>query len=311
MNKLTKVIVFPLVALSLSGCALFEMAENEQYNVDLGNGDNYIKWNLVENNNEYHAVTSAYFEFSKDNFRYYEDGSLKKEGKSSVKYFGLEDPTTQMTIRLNTTDTVYDDGRLYCFTEDDKDDLHQFTVWQMGYQIKPVRTGGVPVRDYHLSEMPFAFGTYVKEGSERYNYKHKRLSAEFNGSFVDESGNKFYFVNNSYKNDSGASYDSCMMYFRYENNVNHIFIEGTISTTEYDDWELGKRKAALLYVMHGQSEPSKEKGVAEFPDYELKDFYLDVTTNSLSFTSANYFDDQECSYSPATFIAGTYTKVVA
>ena len=60
--------------------------------------------------------------------------------------------------------------------------------------------------------------------------------------------------------------------------------------------------------MHGQSEASKEKGVSEFPDYELKDFIYDETSNSISFTEAKYFDDAECDYLPSNFVAGSYTK---
>ena len=71
--------VFGLLAvltLSLSGCAFLEIAENKQRVVDLGDGENFVKWNLVENDNEYHQVESAYFEINKDTIRYYEDGTL-------------------------------------------------------------------------------------------------------------------------------------------------------------------------------------------------------------------------------------------
>ncbi len=312
MNKLTKTFLFPILVLSLSGCAFFEMENNRQYNVDLGDDDNYVKWNLVENNNKYRPVQSAYFEFAKDKFIYYEDGALKKEGKSSVKYFGLEDAISQMTIIINTTNTNYDDGRIYCFTEDAKDDLHQFTMMSMGYEIKPLTTGGVPVRDYHLSEMPYAFGTYVKEGNEKYTYQHERLLTKYNGSFVDENGNKFYLLTNLYANDSGSTVTYGTTYFRYENNLNHTFIEGTLGPSGYDDWELGYyRTTALLYIMHGESEPAKEKGVYASPDYHLYDFTFDETDTAITFTSAAYFDEnnKECDYNPTNFVPGTYTKV--
>ncbi len=306
MNKCVKTVLLSILTSSLAGCAFFEFADNQKYVVDLGNGESYIKWNLVENNNEFHPVSSAYFEFSKDSFKYYENGLLKKEGKNSAKYFGIDDGVTQMTICLNTINSIRDDGRLYCFTEDEKNDLHQFTIRSMGYQIQPVRTGGVPVRDYHLSNMPYAFGTYVKEGSQRYTYQHEKIAPNYNGTFVDRSGNQFYFANNSYK--SNASFTEYTVYFHYENATTLKPVEGTLSFSEYDDWELGHRKVALLYVMHGQSEASKEKGVSEFPDYELKDFTYDETSNSISFTEAKYFDDAECDYLPSNFVAGSYTK---
>ncbi len=312
MNKFAKVFLFPILALALSGCSFFEFINNEQYNVDLGDGNTYVKWNLVENSNEYRPVESAYFEFSKENFRYYEDGILKKEGKSSIKYFGLENAISQLTIVINTTNTNLDDGRIYCFTEDAKDDLHQFTMMSMGYEIKPLRTGGVPVRDYHLSEMPFAFGTYVKEESERYTYQHERLLTKYNGSFVDENDNKFYLLTNLYANDSGSTVTYRTTYFRYENNLNHTFIEGTLRQSGYDDWKLGYyRTTALLYIMHGESEPAKEKGVYAAPDYHLLDFTFDQTETVITFTSGEYFDDnnKECDYDPSNFVPGSYTKV--
>ena len=80
MKKYIKTALFAILVSSLTGCAFFEVADNQKYVVDLGNGESYIKWNLVENNNEFHPVSSAYFEFSKDSFKYYEDGLLKKEG---------------------------------------------------------------------------------------------------------------------------------------------------------------------------------------------------------------------------------------
>ena len=160
MNKLSKVLLFPLIAMSLSSCAFFEFNGNEKYNIDLGEEDNYVKWNLIENNNEYRPVTSAYFEFSKDKYRYYEDGILKEEGKCMSRYFGVDD-TRPLHIGLFKDEDHRKDGYLNCYTEDERENLHQFTIYQLGYEIQPLRMGGVPVRDYHLSEMPYAFGTYL------------------------------------------------------------------------------------------------------------------------------------------------------
>jgi hypothetical protein len=178
--------------------------------------------------------------------------------------------------------------------------------------------GGVPVRDYHLSEMPYAFGTYLKENTESYTYKSDRVnyltSSVLRGSFLDDKGNKFYFTSNSYApmDSKDGDYFDYVIYMRYENNVNHTSIEGTISMSFYDDWELGRRNVALLYVLHGQSEPAEEKGVVLPPDYHLLDFDIDTENHSFSFTEGKYFhENTECEYDPANFIPGTYTKVVA
>ena len=69
-----------------------------------------------------------------------------------------------------------------------------------------------------------------------------------------------------------------------------------------------KHNVALLYVTHGENEPGEESGTLVFADYQLMDFNL--SENSLSFVSADYFDEnRECDYNPANFLGGTYNKV--
>ena len=197
MYKLRKVLLFPVLVLSLSSCAFFEFEENKKYDIDLGDNENYVRWNLIENNNECRPVTSAYFEFSKDKYRYFEDDTLKEEGKCMSRYFGVNN-TRPLHIGLFKDDDHRKDGYLNCYTEDERENLHQFTIYQLGYEIQPLRMGGVPVRDYHLSEMPYAFGTYLKENTESYTYKSDRVnyltSSVLRGSFLDDKGNKFYFT---------------------------------------------------------------------------------------------------------------------
>lgn len=316
MNKISKVLLFPLIAMSLSSCAFFEFGENKNDDIDLGNEENYVRWNLIENNNEYRPVTSAYFEFAKDKYRYYEDDTLKEEGRCMSHYFGVND-TRPLHIGLFKDEDQRKDGYLYCYTEDERENLHQFAIYQLGYEIQPLRKGGVPVRDYHLSEMPYAFGTYLKENSESYIYKSNRVnylsSSVLRGSFVDDKGNKFYFTSNSYApmNSKDGDYFEYFIYMRYENNVNHTSIEGTILMSFYDDWELGRRNVALLYVLHGCSEPAEEKGVYLPPDYQLLDFDIDTENNSFSFREGEYFhENRECEYDPSNFVPGTYAKVL-
>ena len=309
INKKALKLFIPLMTLSLSGCAFFETAENKQKVVDLGDGDSFVKWSLVENNNEYHQVQSAYFEISKDTIKYFEDGTLKKEGEVNAVYFGAESTTSPLVIQLEFSVNEYDN--LYCFTEDEKEDVHQFTIMAEGYKVKALRLGSVPIRDYHLSEMPYAMGTYVKEGSERYAYKNstdKDITADkLRGSFVDTSGNKFYFLNNCFYQQNGYYLLNANVYFRYENKANDVFLEGTIRLSYYDSWELNRKvDVAILYVMHGQSEPAAEKGVVLDPDYHLIDFIF-AQDGSLSFSEGSYFYDvRECDWDPSNFVPGTY-----
>lgn len=314
MEKFVLKLLLPLIGLTLSSCAFLEIAENKQRVVDLGNGDSFVKWSLVENNNEYHQVETAYFEINKNTIRYYEDGALIKEGEPNAVYFGQESTTSSLVLQLKFgmgEDGVRMADNLYCFTEDEKGNVHQFTIMAEGYEIKALRQGGVPVRDYHLSEMPYAMGTYVKEGSVRYTYKNKTdkdiTADKLKGSFVDASNNKFYFLNNCYYQQNGYYLLSANIYFRYENNAKNIFLEGTIGTSYFDSYELNRRvDVALLYVMHGQSEPSSEKGVVLDPDYQLIDFTF-AEDGSLSFSEGTYFyDNTECDWNPTNFVPGIY-----
>jgi hypothetical protein len=160
--------------------------------------------------------------------------------------------------------------------------------------------------------MPYAFGTYVKEGAEEYTYKNGKAnylgSSRLDGTFVDEAGNKFYFANNSYSSDHESS--SYTVYMRYENKASGTFVEGTIHLSHYEDFLTGEpHNVAMIYVLHGDGEPAEEPGVSVEADYELMDFELG-DDGSLSFTYGSYFyENNECDFDPENFVGGTYTKI--
>lgn len=317
MKRIISVLLIVLMTFGFTGCALLELLKDDENVVDLGDGEAAVKWHLVSNDNAYRTVDSAWFEFDKDSFRYYENGVLKKEGTHRITYFGTEESNVPLHLDLNFGEdaegfSVYD--YIDCYTEDAKDDLHQFTVVSEGYHIKPIRNGGVPVRDYHLSDMPYAFGTYVKEGTEPYAYQNGKVnylgSAKLGGRFCDENGNTLYLVNNSYSAKyQSTDYSQYTVYMRYENNINGSFVEGTLKLSWHEDWDTGERRdVALVHVMHGDSEPGQESGTYAEPDYHLFDVVLG--DDSITFSGGDYFyENRECSYDPSQFIGGTYYKV--
>ena len=317
MKKIISALLILSMLLCLSGCALADMFRGDENVVDLGNGEAAVKWHLVSNNNKYGTVESAYFEFTKDSFKYYENGALKKEGTHRINYAGIENTISPLTVILyfgNDESGLSTFDYLECFTEDTKEDLHQFTVMSEGYHIDPKRPGGVPVRDYHLSDMPYAFGTYVKESTEQYAYKNGKanyLSCSYlDGTFTDEKGNKFYFANNSFSSDPQSV--SYTVYMRYENALNKKVVEGTIKMSYYEEFDTGKRhNTALIYVTHGENEPAEESGVSVEADFELIDFDFGDST-FFSIAGGDHFTDTpESDYDPSNFIAGTYRKVSA
>ena len=101
MKKVLALCLIWVLALSLSGCGIFDMLTDDKDVVDLGGGDTYVRWNLVWTNNEYRPVQSAYFEFNEDNFKYYENGVLKKEGTHRITYSGVENTISPLHIDLN------------------------------------------------------------------------------------------------------------------------------------------------------------------------------------------------------------------
>ena len=317
MKRILTLALTVLLVLSLAGCALSELFNDKENVVDLGNGDTAVRWNLVENDNEFRPVNSAYFEFTKGAFKYYENGELKKEGTHRITFFGVESSNAPLHLNLNFGNdekgfSVYD--YVDCYTEDTKDALRQFTIISEGYHVEAERMGGVPVRDYHLSDMPYAFGTYVKEGCEPYEYQNGRVNyleaAKLVGRFYDENGNSFYFLNNSYtKNYQSSDYSKYTVYMRYENATNNTFVEGTLKLSWFEDWNTGERRnVALIHVMRGENEPGEEKGTYASPDYELFDFTFEAD-GSISFSSGEYFyENRECDYDPSNFIGGIYQK---
>jgi hypothetical protein len=317
MKKILSMILLIIIAFGLTGCSLIELLHDKDNVVYLSDGDTSVKWNLVLNDNEYKTVESAYFEFDQSTFKYYENGNLKREGSHRITYFGVENSSSPLHLNLNfgkdeTGFSIYD--YIDCYTEDDKENLRQFTIVSEGYHINPINTGGIPVRDYHLSDMPYAFGTYVREGFEQYEYANGKVnylgSSKLSGKFYDEYGNSIYLVNNSYSaNYQSSNYSKYTVYMRYENNINHSFIEGTIKLSWFEDWDTGERRnVAVIHVLHGENEPGQEKGTYAEPDYQLLDFSFG-TDNSITFSGGNYFyDNRECNYDPNNFIGGTYYK---
>ena len=318
MKKILSILLVLLMAFGLVGCSLTEFFQNEDNVVDLADGGKTVKWNLVLNDNECRPIDSAYFEFDEKTFKYYENGDLKKEGTHRITYFGVENSNAPLHLNLDfgkdaSGFSIYD--YIDCYTEDAKENLHQFTIVSEGYHIEPIRSGGVPVRDYHLSDMPYALGTYVKEGTEQYEYENGKVnylgSSKLSGRFCDDSGNSFYFLNNSYSaNYQSTDYSKYTVYFRYENNINRSYVEGTIKLSWFEDWDTGERRdVALLHIMHGENEPGQESGTYASPDYQLLDFFFG-DDGSIAFRGGEYFyENRECDYDPDNFIGGTYYKV--
>lgn len=78
MKKVFAMTLVVLIVFGLAGCALSELFNDKENLVELGNKNETVRWTLVKNDNEYRPVDSAYFDFTNDSFKYYENGETEK-----------------------------------------------------------------------------------------------------------------------------------------------------------------------------------------------------------------------------------------
>ena len=146
-------------------------------------------------------------------FEYYKNGELVRDGIYRVVYRGEEKvDSTPLSIGLEIKGDKKHRDWLYCYVEDFKSDFTQFTVISEEKDIDMSYSGTPRWRYYRMSEMPFEFGTYVKEGSEIKKYRNDA-----------ERAAKFHFLNGDYVNADGAVFTFKTTYpafsnllFRYE-----------------------------------------------------------------------------------------------
>ncbi|HBF86972.1 MAG TPA: hypothetical protein DDW54_04755 [Clostridiales bacterium] len=221
-----KTIAF-IVALCSSACVFFAMGCDLLKDIFSANSDQTVermfdksvettgKWIYLDfDTNE---PTDDYFIFDGSEnvmkFEYYENGELVRDGAYRVVYRGEgEDVSTPLSIGFEIKGDSRHLDWLYCYTEDFKTDFTKFTVMIEEREIDLSYSGTPRCHYYRMSEMPFKFGTYVKENSELKEYKHDAKRAE-----------EYYFPNGEYVNDDGAVFTFMTTYpaygillFRYE-----------------------------------------------------------------------------------------------
>ncbi|MBR4800312.1 MAG: hypothetical protein IK048_01350 [Clostridia bacterium] len=225
-KSLIFILIFVLIfaAFSLAGCGLLDAIT--------GNSSDGVEQLFDECNEstgkwfcyDYFTgeQTDAYFLFdgTKDvmHFEYFEGDVLKRDGVFRVVNRGVG---KSVSVPLSIGFEIKGDSRrrdwIECYADDFKSDFTQFTIMDE-YRDAGLSKSGTPLwHVYRLSEMPFKFGTYIKEGAtlkeERRDYEYADRYYIPSGEYVHESGAKFTFV---------TTYYTSALLFRYQNGDNVV-----------------------------------------------------------------------------------------
>ena len=213
------ILVLLIFTFSFAGCGLFEALTGKS-----SDGVEQLFDECTETNgkwiycdfwtNEPDEDTYVVFNGAKDvmHFEYYEDGALKSDGVYRVVYRG---EGNKVSVPLSIGFEIKGDKKhrdwMECYVDDFKTDFTQFTVIDE-YRDTGLSRSGTPLwHTYRLGEMPFKYGTYVKEGAtlkeEKNNFEYADRYYIPSGEYVNQSGAKFTFV---------TTYYSSALLFRYE-----------------------------------------------------------------------------------------------
>jgi len=177
--------------------------------------------------------TNTYIKFdgTKDvmTFEYYVNDVQQRDGHFKVVYRGEnKDVATPLSIGFEIKNDSQHSDWIGCYVDDFKTDFSQFTIMSEERELDD-STNGIPqAHIYRMSELPFAFGTYVKENCTLKQNKNNCSYADDyfipSGQYVNESGAKFTFM---------ATFCSFGNMFRYEYDGN--VIEGVYTLSGDND----------------------------------------------------------------------------
>ena len=237
-------------------------------------------------------------------FEYYEDGVLKRDGVFRVVYRGVgADVSVPLSIGFEIKGDAKHRDWLECYADDFKTDFTQFTVIDE-YRDKGLTRSGTPLwHDYRLGEMPFKFGTYVKEGStlkeEKNDYKYADRYYIPSGEYVHESGAKFTFV---------TTYYTSALLFRYEDGDK--VVEGVYGLS-------GNNDIFFPYLDYHAGcglteEQARKYGDTLYfpPNYNVYgSFYVTDNSPSITITRFTAIEGYDYDTSACNWRLGTYTRV--
>ena len=213
MNRLSKLFVFPIIAMSLSACGFLEAMQNEhqsEFSALTG------KWVLHENMNLVQNTDNAYFLIDGSDgvmtCKYYMNGELVKDHYFWVNYDKNEHPYYLSFNQCDTYKGKTTDGA-NMFFEQDINEITQFCFLNVSYGYV-LFEGTYNAHDYKQLDCPYACGIYVKEGAEYFEFKTpiKEECKYFNGWYYLDDEHYFNLMTIGY-DYKGLVCDTFMVYY--------------------------------------------------------------------------------------------------
>ncbi len=236
-------------------------------------------------------------------FEYFQDGVLVRDGKFRVVYRGeKQDVLTPLSIGVEIKGDNKHKEWLSCFVKDFKTDFTQFTIMSEERELDFHADAGVPqVKVYKFNELPFKFGSYVKEGStlkEQADYRNVDYHFLPSGKYQNENGAKLTFIM------TYPLFDSRM--FRYEYNGKTVDGVYTANTEKLHAW---------IDYQPGFKPTSEQKELYEIvhdfpPNYNLYGNF-NVTNDTPYFTIDYFVATEGCGYNAnaCDWQTGKYTLI--
>ena len=327
-----KSLLFLIPLLALSGCSLFEGdssdVHKDEYEPITG------KFVLYEALDKRYTYTDTYFELdgSKGNFslKYYENGSLKKEGKLA-RVVARENNVGTWSDNLHFNVKVKNGSNEHiCTYTESFDPLNQFRIIQE-YDSRDQK--------YYLSETPYVLGTYVREGAsyvqEAPNKNKddyitptlKNFTSALDGTYRLDDDHYFYFVSpKGWYTANGTFLDS---YFQYYSSSLDKPIEGFAKGNTFDegsvisfktlkdsvDWGKGTEGRIVFgyYTFTESDQMIDHFGSVDFSDGVVNSFTFEHLSRRWTDKEWDLYTKDESYHLPDAilydYIGGTYQRV--
>ena len=313
MKRLSKLFILPTIAMSLSACGFFQALQNEhqdEFSALTG------QWVLHENLNQVNNTDDAYFVIDGSKgvmtCKYYMDGKLVKDHYFWVNYDKNDHPNYLSFNQCDEYKGKTTDGGNFFF-EQSINEITQFCYLNISHDYQFIE-GTYNAHEYKQLDCPYAFGIYVKEGAEYFEFKTpKTAEAEFfNGWYYLDDEHYFNLLTIGYDYKSLVCH-TFMVYYSPDLakpiqgglsvyvNKDHTAPAFGLFTTYETYWKLGKH--------------------AEYANADISFENVSYTENSFTFESAKhntycewdglelineyYFDEN---LDESVFVPGTYVK---